>query len=1212
MLQDLEHWKFFLGGILTCTIILGLLLAYVQRLRTALQENEERFRAIRTSGCDWEILLGTDGRPLWVNAAAQRMTGLTTEEALALPDYPLPLIEEEDQAAVRSALALVEEGGIIDDQLVRVRRPDNSTFRGSLSAQKIFSSKGKALGSRLNIRDVSTLIDYQEAMARKRQLLQSVLDNTSDGVIALNQELRVIFFNVRFLQLWGLSRSFLNEQPTLQEMIHEVCRIGLYPPAEAEALVRRRIEHLIGFDERILLETPRQDGIIVEGFATPLRGIGYLLTYRDVTTQTLATREAQRCHEHYRTLIETVPHGIIECDLNGRILYVNANYGAIVGMAPEQLQGRYFWDALSIPEAAGMMRRRFEQLRDEGHQPGSEIVQMVNSAGASFWRQIDWNFLRDERGAPTGFIAVVTDITERKMTEGKEQEQAAFVQTILDTVPAPIFYKDADGLYLGCNTAFERYLGKSRSEVIGKTVFDLAPPDLAQIYADSDAELLRQGGTQFYETQVLFADGRRHDVLFSKAVFAREDNAPGGLVGAMLDISARKEAEEALRANERKYHAIFDQAFQYTALLDPTGRVLEINRTALDSIGTTLAETSGKFFWETPWWQGDSQEQERIRAAIASCAWGNTLHFETRHTPPDGQEVAIDLSIKPVRDEWGQILYLIPEGRDITKLKRREKMAMLMARGISAPTGADFFPALTRSLVEVLGAEHALIGTLEGDEVSIIAGLSNGIATGPWRYALAGTPCAEVLSRGQICAFPQRVQSLFPADLLLQSMAVEGYAGSPLCTAAGTPLGIMAVLYARPIQDLELIESLLKIFVARAASELERRQTDAILQQSEARYKKLTNEFETIFNGIPDSLTVWSSEMQVLWANASSKGVHGEIIGKNCRELCTRHEEIEGDCEVRRSFRTGAVEEGIHKAQDGRTWGVKAFPLRDTTGAVDRVIRLASDLTERMILREEAARAAHLAALGELAAGMAHEINNPTSLILLEMPILQEVFRDSSEILEEHFRAHGDFSCGGLRYSKMRAQLPAMIAEIRDSAERIRQIVEDLRDFSHPIESNQFKAVDLNEVVRKALGLVANQIKKTTDHFSVIYAPTVPKSLGSLQRLEQVVINLVINACQALPDREGSLTVEAGSWPERQRNFIRVADTGIGILPEHLKLITDPFFTTRRAIGGTGLGLSVSTRIIEEHGGTLHFASVVGGGTTVTIELPMLEPEEQP
>ncbi len=560
MLTNLTPWVFLLVGILAFAITMGMLLTYFRQVRNALLRSEERFRAISTYTCDWEIWLGTNGKPLWINAAANRMTGISNEEAQAMHDYPLPLVAVEDRAAVRAALALVAGGGIIDDQLFRLHRRDSSSIYASLSAQQIFATGGALLGTRLSIRDVSLLIHYQEEMGRKRTLLQSVLDNTSDGIIALNQELRVIYFNVRFLQLWGLSRAFLKEQPSIQELIHEVCRVGLYPPDEADNLIKRRIEHLNWVGDRITLETPRQDGVLVEGFATPLPGIGYLLTYRDVTAQTLATREAQSSREHYRTLIETVPHGIIECDLSGRIRYANASYGAIVGMAPEQLRERFFWDALSTPEAAGMMKKRFEQIRDEGHQPSSEIVQMVNSAGASLWRQIDWNFLRDERGASVGFIAVVTDITERKMAEGKEREQAAFVQTILDSVPAPIFYKDSAGRYLGCNTAFEHYLGRPRTEIIGKTVFDLAPPDLAQIYADSDAELLRQGGTQSYETQVLFADGRRHDVLFCKAVFPREDGTSCGLVGTMLDISARKEAERELMESEKRYKALFHES----------------------------------------------------------------------------------------------------------------------------------------------------------------------------------------------------------------------------------------------------------------------------------------------------------------------------------------------------------------------------------------------------------------------------------------------------------------------------------------------------------------------------------------------------------------------------------------------------------------------------------------------------------------------------
>jgi polar amino acid transport system substrate-binding protein len=145
-------------------------------------------------------------------------------------------------------------------------------------------------------------------------------------------------------------------------------------------------------------------------------------------------------------------------------------------------------------------------------------------------------------------------------------------------------------------------------------------------------------------------------------------------------------------------------------------------------------------------------------------------------------------------------------------------------------------------------------------------------------------------------------------------------------------------------------------------------------------------------------------------------------------------------------------------------------------------------------------------------------------------------------------------------------------------------------------------AIDLNEVVRKAASLVGNQIKKATDDFGIDFAPEPSMALGSFQRLEQVIINLLLNACQALPDRQCPIRVKIGR--EGEWAVVRVSDGGVGIRPELLAQITDPFFTTRREQGGTGLGLSVSSRIVEEHGGTIHFESNPGTGTCVTVTLP--------
>ena len=145
----------------------------------------------------------------------------------------------------------------------------------------------------------------------------------------------------------------------------------------------------------------------------------------------------------------------------------------------------------------------------------------------------------------------------------------------------------------------------------------------------------------------------------------------------------------------------------------------------------------------------------------------------------------------------------------------------------------------------------------------------------------------------------------------------------------------------------------------------------------------------------------------------------------------------------------------------------------------------------------------------------------------------------------------------------------------------------------------------MNEVVHKAVGLVSNLIKKSTDDFSVDYTPNPPVFKGNAQRIEQVVINLVMNACQALSDSDGAVRVRTGRDPDRSGVFVEVRDEGIGIPPEVMQQIKDPFFTTKRDAGGTGLGLAISDRIVRDHDGEMTFISEKGEGTTVRVHFPV-------
>lgn len=257
--------------------------------------------------------------------------------------------------------------------------------------------------------------------------------------------------------------------------------------------------------------------------------------------------------------------------------------------------------------------------------------------------------------------------------------------------------------------------------------------------------------------------------------------------------------------------------------------------------------------------------------------------------------------------------------------------------------------------------------------------------------------------------------------------------------------------------------------------------------------------------------------------------------------------------------------------------------------------------------QEQLVQADKMTALGTLVSGVAHEINNPNGLILINLPILMEVFQDMEPILEEHCRQHGDCFLGGLPYSRMREEIPQMFSVMFEGSRRIKRIVEDLKDFSRRDGSGSTEAVDLNAVVQTAIRLVDHLIRKSTNHFQVEYADRLPVLRGNAQRLEQVVVNLLLNACQALPDPDRKLSVKTFHDREAGTVVLEVYDEGVGIEPENLPHLTDPFFTTRREAGGTGLGLSLSATIVKEHRGTLTFSSSPGEGTRVSLTLPHQE-----
>lgn len=284
-----------------------------------------------------------------------------------------------------------------------------------------------------------------------------------------------------------------------------------------------------------------------------------------------------------------------------------------------------------------------------------------------------------------------------------------------------------------------------------------------------------------------------------------------------------------------------------------------------------------------------------------------------------------------------------------------------------------------------------------------------------------------------------------------------------------------------------------------------------------------------------------------------------------------------------------------------------------------RTADLTREVAERRHAEEELLRgqqqlvqADKMAALGILVSGVAHEINNPTGLILLEAPTVKRFFADAAKILEQYYRENGDFTCGGLPYSRMREEIPRSLDKLQEAGKRIKRIVDDLKDFARNGDITCSELVDLNHVTQAAVRMVEPTIHKVTTRFSASYGEHLPQLCGNAQRIEQVLVNLILNSCQALSNREEAIELATFCDISRSTVTFRLRDEGSGISPENMARLTDPFFTTKRDSGGTGLGLSVSAGIVKEHGGTMTFDSTPGSETVVTLNLPAYpSPEKQ-
>lgn len=360
---------------------------------------------------------------------------------------------------------------------------------------------------------------------------------------------------------------------------------------------------------------------------------------------------------------------------------------------------------------------------------------------------------------------------------GVDQEalsSEARYRVLLASILDPLITIDEHGTIRDVSASVERVFGYAPEELLGRNVNVLMPEPHRSRHDEYLATYRRTGVTNILnrtrEFEVIRKDG---STIVCDLSVSRVDGADASSVlflGTFRDVTERKASEAALRSSEQRFRAIFDGAYQYLGLLAPDGTILEINRTALDATGVALRAVVGTPFWEAPWWSASSDVRERIRLGVMEAAAGKFVRFEVELRGRDGAVSDVDFSLKPVMNERGEVELLIPEGRDITDLKRVQRAettmlrtlasigesAALLAHEIKNPIAA--VNVALRAVAEQLGEDHREILADLVARMQRVQALMQRTLSFAKPLALRRTECGcDALLRSAVASLQQRI-----------------------------------------------------------------------------------------------------------------------------------------------------------------------------------------------------------------------------------------------------------------------------------------------------------------------------------------------------------------------------------------------------------------------------------------------------------------------